>query len=89
MYFLLVDVSTCVTIWGGGGVVLLYAADYSIFLNTCPIFSCSGKILKTVTFLQDKVSGKISKNKVLSKRTSTHINFRFYELPKQVNRISQ
>ena len=88
MYFLLVDVSTCVTIWGGR-VVLLYAADYSIFLNTCPIFSCSGKILKTVAFLQDKVSGEISKNKVLSKQTSTHINLRFYELPKQVNRISQ
>lgn len=62
MYFLLVDVSTRVTIWGGGGggVVLLYAADYSIFLNTCPIFSCSGKILKTLAFLQAKVSEKIS-----------------------------
>ena len=60
MYFLLVDVSTRVTIWGGGGgVVLLYAADYSIFLNTCPIFSCSGKILKTMAFLQAKVSEKI------------------------------
>ena len=45
---------------GGGGVVLLYAADYSIFLNTCPIFSCSGKILKTLAFLQAKVSEKIS-----------------------------
>ena len=60
MYFLRVDVSTHVTIWGGGGVVLLYAADYSIFLNTCSIFSCSDKILKTLAFLQDKVSGKIS-----------------------------
>ena len=61
MYFLLVDVSTRVTILGGGGgVVLLYAADYSIFLNTCPIFSCSGKILKTLAFLQAKVSEKIS-----------------------------
>ena len=44
---------------GGGGVVLLYAADYSIFLNTCPISSCSGKILKTLAFLQAKVSEKI------------------------------
>ena len=58
MYFLRVDVSTHVTIWGGG-VVLLYAADYSIFLNTCPIFSCSDKILKTLAFLQAKVSEKI------------------------------
>ena len=57
MYFLRVDVSTHVTIWGG--VVLLYAADYSIFLNTCPIFSCSDKILKTLAFLQAKVSEKI------------------------------
>ena len=61
MYFLLVEVSTRVTILGGGGegVVLLYVADYSIFLNTCPIFSCSGKILKTLAFLQAEVSEKI------------------------------
>ena len=57
MYFLLVDVSTHVTIWGGR-VVLLYATDYSIFLNTCPIFSCSDKILKTLAFLQAKLSEK-------------------------------
>ena len=42
MYFLLVDVSTRVTIWGGG-VVLLYAADYSIFLNNALSFLALAK----------------------------------------------